>query len=308
MNVVHQASEVGVSGRPVCGAIGMFDGVHLGHQRVLRRTIEDARQSDAVAVAITFDQHPSRVVAPERTPPLIQTVSQRLRAIAAVGVDTLLLLHFDRAFSRKSGEEFVLGLHSDFQCMQSVNIGRNFTFGYQRSGNVALLKALGARLGFVVNDIPPVLCQGQVVSSTRCREAIQAGDLKLASEMLGRPYSVAGVVVPGERLGRKLGFPTANLDVPGLVLPPRGVYIGGVQLAQERRPALMNIGVRPTLNGREPQLRVEVHLLDFEADLYGQEVEFTFANWLRAEEKFSSLDALKTQIEKDVLAARQTLT
>jgi riboflavin kinase / FMN adenylyltransferase len=307
MNVIHQPSELASGVRQVCVAIGMFDGVHLGHQRVLQQTVEDAQSADGLSVAVTFDRHPNTVVAPARTPPLIYTLSQRLRALASCGVETALLLHFDRAFSQQSGEVFVTTLARDFGRLQSISIGSNFTFGHRRTGNVALLQALGAKLGFRVHPVAPVPCHGHVISSTRCRQSIQAGDLSLTNELLGRPYSMAGTVVVGDRLGRKLGFPTANLDIAGLAVPPPAVYTGHARVDNGRFPAVMNIGRRPTLNRPEPELRAEAHLLDFEGELYGQELEFEFVSKLRSEEKFSSLAALQDQIGQDVLAARKLL-
>jgi riboflavin kinase / FMN adenylyltransferase len=307
MNVIHQPSQLAPRDRQVCVAIGMFDGVHLGHQRVLKQTVQDSQQTGGLSVAITSARHPNAVVAPERTPLLIYSLSQRLRVIASLGIETILLIHFDRAFSQQSGEDFVKALVRDFGRIQSISIGSNFTFGHRRTGTVKLLKTLGAKLGFTVHDMPAVSCRGKIISSTRGREAIQAGDLDLVSEMLGRIYSIAGNVVAGERLGQKLGFPTANLDVAGLVLPPRGVYAGHATVEKGRFPAVLNIGVRPTLNRAAPELRVEVHLLDFTGDLYGQELEFEFVKRLRAEEKFGSLDALRAQIQTDVAAARRLL-
>jgi riboflavin kinase/FMN adenylyltransferase len=195
----------------------------------------------------------------------------------------------------------------DFKAVQSISIGENFTFGYKRSGNVPLLERLGAELGFAVHALPAVEWRGQPVSSTRIREAVQAGELDAAGEMLGRHYSLRGAVLRGDQLGRQLGFPTANLDIAGLALPPCGVYAGWAHIAHGRLPAVMNIGYRPTLNQPKPALRVEVHLLDFGGDLYGKELEFEVIKSVRTEQKFGSLDALKEQIARDVAQARQWL-
>jgi riboflavin kinase/FMN adenylyltransferase len=304
MKIIQQARELGGPGRPVCLAIGMFDGVHLGHQRVLGQTMADAKAAHGWSVAITFDQHPNVIVAPDRTPPLIYSLPQRLRVIASLGIEATLLIRFDQAFSRQTGEAFVRALAHDFGQIQSVCIGENFTFGYRRSGTVALLKQLGQELGFLVHDLAAVSWDGKTISSTRLREDIQAGALTDVSQMLGRPYSVAGEVRTGDRLGRQLGFPTANLDVTRLVLPPNGVYSGQAHVRGERHQAVANIGYRPTLNPAQPERRFEVHLLDFDDDLYGLEMEFAFQKRLRGEEKFPSLDALKEQITRDVVAAR----
>ncbi len=290
--------------RRVCVGIGVFDGVHLGHQQVLRQTIADARRLDASAVAVTFDRHPSAIVAPDRVPPAIQSISQRLDAIASLGIDVTWLITFDEAFSRQSGEAFARLLATGLGPLVSISVGGEFTFGYKRSGNVALLRALGAKMGFNVHGLASVSLDGQVVSSTRIREAIRAGDLDAAGQMLGRPYAVSGAVQRGDRLGRKLGFATANLDMTGRVLPPNGVYLARGLVWGEEHRAVVNIGVRPTVSGRSEQ-RVEVHYLDFEGDLYGVMLELVLGERLRDERKFPSLQALAEQIRLDVECARR---
>lgn len=304
MKLIRSAAELRPGARRVCAAIGVFDGVHLGHQQVIRQTLSDARQHEAVAVVITFDCHPNTVVAPARTPPLLYSLSQKLRAIASLGAEATWLIHFDQDFSAQSGEVFIRGLVRDFGQVHSLCVGAAFTFGRQRSGNVALLRALGQELKFVVHGLADVSLDGQTVSSTRIREAVRAGELDAAGQMLGRAYSLAGRVTRGDQLGRKLGFPTANLDVTGLVLPPNGVYaIHALASGREHR-GVLNIGLRPTLARPEPQLQVEAHLLDFAGELYGEELEVTFADKLREERKFPNVDALRAQIARDIEAAR----
>ncbi|MEW6305698.1 MAG: bifunctional riboflavin kinase/FAD synthetase, partial [Verrucomicrobiota bacterium] len=298
MRTLHQPSELSPEGRKVCVAIGFFDGVHLGHAQVIRQTLSDARQHEALAVVVTFDRHPNTIVAPARVPALIYSRPQRLRAIESLGVDATLLLRFDQAFSQQTGEQFIRGLVSGFGHLHSLCVGGNFVFGHKRSGNVALLKSLGQELKFTVHGLAAVSLDGKVVSSTRIREAIRAGQLDVASQMLGRTYSLAGTVVRGDQLGRKLGFPTANIDTAGLVLPPNGVYAVHATAGRETRRAVVNIGVRPTLASPEPRLQVEVHLLDFNGDLYGQELEITIVDKIRDEERFASAEALKAQIHR----------
>jgi riboflavin kinase/FMN adenylyltransferase len=244
------------------------------------------------------------VVAPDRVPPLIYSLPQKLGAIESLGVDTLLLIHFDRAFSEQTGEAFICGLATDLGKIQSLCVGADFVFGHQRSGNVTLLKKLGDELGFTVHGLAAVSLDNQIVSSTRIREAIRTGNLDAASQMLGRPYAISGRVVAGDGVGRKLGFPTANLDVAGLVLPPNGVYVGLAKIGDKPQPVALNIGFRPTLATGGPQLRVEAHLLDFAGDLYGQELEIEIGEKLRDEHKFGSLEELKAQIARDVAGAR----
>ncbi len=307
MRLIHAASELGHGNRKVCLAIGVFDGIHLGHQQIIRQTIADARLHDALAVVITFDRHPNSVVAPDRIPQWIYSPSQKIDAIKALGTDAMWVIHFDREFSQLSGEAFISELVRDFGKIQSICVGADFVFGHRRSGNVALLKKLAPELGFQVHGLAAVSLDGQAVSSTRIREAIRAGNFDAAGQMLGRPYAICGKVVPGDRFGRQLGFPTANLDVTGMTLPPNGVYAAVTKISGRFYQAALNIGLRPTLNSPAPQLRVEAHLLDFEGDLYGSEIEIEPGQKLRDERKFSSQDDLRHQIGLDVAAVRSLL-
>jgi riboflavin kinase/FMN adenylyltransferase len=300
MNLIHTAKELNAGNRKVCLAIGFFDGVHLGHQQIIRQTITDARQHNAVALVVTFDRHPNTVVAPERVPPLIYSLPQKFRAIEFLGPDALLLIHFDKAFSEKTGEAFIRGLARAWAGIQSICVGANFVFGHKRGGNVELLKKLGSELKFSVHGMAAVSLDDQAVSSTRIREAIRAGELDLASQMLGRAYSIAVPVIEGDKLGRQLGFPTANLNATGLALPPNGVYAVHAIVGGQAHRAVLNIGTRPTLGKPNPPLRVEAHLLDFSEELYGNEVEIVFAEKLRDEQKFASVDELKAQIGRDI--------
>jgi riboflavin kinase/FMN adenylyltransferase len=330
MKLIHTATELKPGNKKVCLAIGFFDGVHLGHQQIIRQTITDARHHNALALVLTFDQHPNTIVAPHRVPPLIYSLAQKTRAIESLGGDALLLIHFDRAFSEQTGEAFVRNLVRDLESargrhsgpprvrsgegaagrnpvLQSVCVGANFAFGHKRSGNVALLKQLGEELRFTVHGLEKVSLDGRVVSSTRIREAIGAGNLDAAGQMLGRSYALGARIVPGDRLGRGLGFPTANLDVTGLVLPPNGVYAAHAAVRGRSYRAVVNIGHRPTLQNPIPLLRVEAHLPDFSGELYGEDIEITFAEKLRDEKKFPSLAALREQIALDIAEAKRRL-
>jgi riboflavin kinase/FMN adenylyltransferase len=305
MTIIRNASDLRPGSKKVCLAIGVFDGVHLGHQQVIRQMVTDAEQQEAVSVAITFDRHPNTVVAPDRVPPLIYSLPQKLRAIATLVVETTLLIHFDEPFSRQSGEQFIRGLARDFGRIHSICVGDNFTFGHRRSGNVDLLKKLGEGLKFTVHGLAAVSLDGEPVSSTRIREAIRSGQLDLAGQMLGRGYSLAGTVVRGDQLGRRLGFPTANIDSTGLVLPPTGVYAVHASVQSRTRRGVLNIGYRPTVQRATPELRVEVHLLDFaDVDLYGEELELKLIEKIRDEQKFPSLETLKQQIARDIATAK----
>jgi riboflavin kinase/FMN adenylyltransferase len=301
MNVFHAAKELKTNGKKVCLAIGFFDGVHLGHQQILRQTIADAHKHDSIALALTFDKHPNVIVAPDKAPPLIYSLPQKLRAIASLGIENTLLISFDKKFSEQSGEEFIRCLARDFGRIHSICVGAEFVFGHKRSGNVALLKKLGAELHFHVHGLSAVALDGETVSSTRIREAIRDGNLDDASQMLGRPYAISGSVATGDKLGRQLGFPTANLDATGLVLPPNGVYAALTKHDNKLYRVALNIGVRPTV-AAGPQLRVEAHLLDFKGDLYGAELEIEIGEKLRDEKKFASAEELREQIARDIAA------
>jgi len=303
MKLIHAAKDLKPGSRKVCLAIGFFDGVHLGHQQIIRQTITDARRRDAVALALTFDRHPNSVVAPGHVPPLIYSLPQKLRAIEALGPDALLLIRFDKKFSRQTGEGFIRRLARDLGKIQSLCVGRDFVFGHQRSGDVTLLRKLGAETGFTVHGLAAVSLDGRIVSSTRIRAAIRTGELDAASQMLGRPYAISGRVVKGNGVGRRLGFPTANLDVTGLVLPPNGVYAGLTRVRGKTHRVALNIGFRPTL-AAAGQLCVEAHLLDFDSNLYGEELTVEIGVKMRAEKKFASPVELRRQIGRDIAALR----
>jgi riboflavin kinase/FMN adenylyltransferase len=308
MNIIHAAKELKAGKRKVCLAIGFFDGVHLGHQQIIRQTIADARQHEGIALVITFDCHPNSVVAPTRVPPLIYSLPQKLRAIESLGAHTLLLIHFDKQFSELPGEVFVRALARDLGGIQSLCVGSNFVFGHKRGGNVGLLKKLGQELNFTVHGMASVALDGEPVSSTRVRETIASGELDATSQMLGRAYSLAGTVVRGDRFGHQIGFPTANLEATGRALPPNGVYAVQAEILGAGEPssyrAVLNIGVRPTIGDQNPQRRVEVHLLDYQGELYEKVIEVTFVEKLRDEKKFASLDALREQIGRDIQEAQ----
>ena len=305
MQIVEAPAQWNRMGTKVCIAIGVFDGVHLGHQHVIRQTWADATQHEALALVVTFDRHPNVVVAPERVPPRIYSLSQKLRAIETLGVDATWVIPFDEKFSRLTGAEFVHGLARDFGPIHSISVGSEFTFGHKRSGNVSLLRALGGELHFAVHGLAAVALDGEVVSSTRIREAIRFGQLELASQMLGRTYSLAAPVCAGDQVARTFGFPTANLEVAGLVLPPNGVYAAHALVAGKSWRSVVNLGFRPTRAEAVPTLHLEAHLLDFSGDLYGSEVELAFVEKLRDERKFPSLETLRRQIVEDVAQARR---
>lgn len=305
MNVIHSAAELQHgSPKKVSAAIGVFDGVHLGHQQVIGQTIEKARQESGISVVITFDRHPSSVLSHQHAPPLIYPLEKRLEVIETLGADTVYLIRFDKEFSKITGEQFIRDLCCNFKRLDHVCVGHDFSFGCGRGGNVQLLEKLGRELHFSVQGLSHWLFEGQTVSSTRIREAIRLGAFTTASQMLGRPYTLVGKVVEGDHLGRQLGFPTANLDSIQLALPPTGVYAARVVFGEKNSSAVVNIGRRPTLKFPTPRLQIEAHLLDFNGDLYGRTLELRFLEKLRDEQRFPSLDALKTQINADISKAR----
>lgn len=303
MRIIHQPAELAADGRPVCAAIGVFDGVHRGHQAVIGHAVREAARQGGCPVAITFDRHPRSVVDPARAPALIQPLSRKLAALAELGVEVALVFSFTREFSRQSAEAFVQALRDGFGRLASLSVGANFFFGHDRAGNVSVLQALGRQHGFAVRVAEPVLHDGAPISSTRLRAAIRAGRLAEASAMLGRPYAVCGVVRRGQGLGRQLGFPTANLEVEGLEMPPQGVYAARVVLPEGVRPAVVNWGQRPTLAGGAPAPHFEAHLPGWQGDLYGRELEVQLGRYLRPEQRFADLEALRAQIARDLAAA-----
>lgn len=308
MRTLTDARELQPLNGKVCCAIGMFDGVHLGHQQVIRQAISDAHQLEAASLCITFDQHPARVVSPKNAPLLIQNQRQRLEAIEALGVVATLILPFDEAMSQISGEAFIRGLSIDLGRISSVCVGSNFVFGHQRSGNLEVLEKLGHELNFTTHGLASVSLDGQTVSSTRIRESISNGYLDAAGQMMGREYALSGIVIQGDQQGRQLGFRTANLDIRGICTPPHGVYAAHAEVNGTTFRAAVNIGFRPTFKDHEPTLNVEAHLLDFEEDIYDQTCTLNFVGKLRNEQDFESIDTLKAQIKKDVIQAQYLFT
>ena len=296
-------SLAGVPG-PVCIAIGVFDGVHLGHQALIRRVMAEAETLGGSAVALTFHPHPMRVVRPEAAPRLLTSTPHKIRLIEELGCPHLLLVPFDAAFSAQEPATFVENLVRHAHPLRRICVGHQWAFGRGRSGNVDLLRRLGAEGGFETVEIEPVTSGGETISSTRIRRAIEAGDFAAARLLLGRDYTILGTVQHGARLGSQLGFPTANLAAHNEQFPPNGVYAVTAGFRGSWRRGVANIGTRPTVDGNSGRL-LEVHLFDFSGNCYDEEMEVRFDRFLRPEKKFESLDALKTQIQKDAEAARQ---
>ena len=291
--------------------IGVYDGVHIGHQEVLRlvRQLADARALDAVCV--TFDRHPAEVVRPESAPKLLTTLEQKLELLAETGdVDRCYVLPFDEARSREPAEDFVREVIVDGAGAGLVVVGADFHFGRARGGNVALLERMGAEFGFAVVGLGLEATPGGVVySSTRIRELLQEGDVAGAAELLGRPHEVRGQVEVGDRRGRELGFPTANLMVPAQIcLPADGIYAGTfVGHDGQERASAISLGRRPTFYEHAEMSLLEAYVLDFDGDLYGNQVKVRFVERLRGEERFDTAEALVEQMKRDVDATRRLL-
>jgi riboflavin kinase/FMN adenylyltransferase len=293
---------------PVVLAIGVFDGVHLGHQAVLKRARDDAQRLGGTAAAVTFDPHPVRVLRPEAAPRLLTATAHKLRLIRAQGIAHTLLLRFDLEFASTPPANFIRRLAAATRPLREICVGHAWSFGAKRAGNLQLLEALGKELGFAEVGVPAVEVDGEIVSSTLIRQAVETGDLTRAARLLGRDYTILGTVVKGQQLGRTLGFPTANLAAHNEQFPPDGVYAIQAQVRGEPRRGVANIGVRPTLSQPTGERLVEVHLFDFAASIYGDDIEVAFGRFLRPEQKFTSLEGLRAQIQRDVAAARAVST
>jgi len=307
MRLHHSIAELSAVPGPVFLAIGVFDGVHLGHQAVIRRALEDAQVAGGTSVVVTFDPHPVRVMRPHQAPRILTSTQHKAQLIERLGVSELLVLPFTPELSAMPPEAFVLALHAACRPLREICVGHTWSFGRNRAGNLALLKQMGDKLGFDEVGLPAVKIGEEVVSSTSIRAAVEAGDLERASRFLGRDFAILGTVVQGDQLGRTIGFPTANLSAHNEQFPPNGVY--AVQAVYEGRMlnGVVNIGVRPTIVTASGKRVLELHLFDFTADIYGQDVEVIFRQFLRPEQKFAGLDALKAQIARDVADARQAL-
>jgi riboflavin kinase/FMN adenylyltransferase len=286
-------------------AIGNFDGVHLGHARLLNTCVEAARQMKLIPTVLTFEPHPASVVSKEGAPPRIQTLSSRRRRLREIGIEDLAELRFDRALAALSPSAFVNQVLVAGARAGCVIVGEGFRFGAGRAGDVSTLASLGAG-HFVVKSVATLEDAEGRISSSRIRSALLRGDLKDAERFLGRPYEVEGRVVHGDHRGRVIGFPTANVDLGGVGALKRGVYVADAQIDDENtlHRAAVNLGIRPTFGGSEP--RLEAHLLGFDGDLYGRSLRLIFLGRLRDERKFESLEELKAQLQADVAAAART--
>jgi len=305
VKTLHSISELSDLPGPLFLAIGVFDGVHRGHQAVFSTSARHAHAADGTPVVVTFDPHPAKVLRPNDAPHLLTARQHKIDLIRALGVGHLLVIEFNLQFAATRPEEFVRQLTESCKPLREICVGHEWSFGHNRAGNLSLLKTLGADFDFDVVGIPPVVVNGHVVSSTAIRNAVREGDFDRAAEMHGRPYSIVGTVTAGDKLGKKLGFPTANLSAHSEQFPPDGVYFAEAWLDGVLNHGVVNLGIRPTVAKGAAKRTLEVHLLDFQQDIYGQEIEVRFLQYMRAEKKFPDVDSLVRQIEADVQQARK---
>ena len=286
-------------------ALGNFDGVHVGHQTILRAAIERARAAGGSALAVTFDPLPAKVLNPKRAPRLILTPEDKHELLRSFGLDGVIVLTFSAEFSMLSPEEFLREYLRRRIGARIVVVGHSISFGHARAGNAEVMGRLGRELGFETAVIGPIECDGIVVSSTQVRAMIAAGDMKRAAILLGRPHFLRGPVVHGRERGRTIGFPTANIQSRTECLPPDGVYATRVVMEEGSYPSITNIGMRPTFG--EPERSIEAHIFDFNRDIYGREVKLEIAERIRPERKFESAQALAAQIASDLQRAKEIL-
>jgi riboflavin kinase/FMN adenylyltransferase len=304
--VLRSISELADIAGPVVIAAGVFDGFHLGHRAVIDRTIAGARAAGGTPVVATFDPHPAAVLRPQSAPPLLTSTRHKIRLLADAGIAHVLVLGFDAAFAAQPPEIFIQALADACRPLREICVGEDWAFGKDRAGNLSLLTVLGKKLGFTATGHLPVIVDGKAVSSTAIRAAVESGALAEAARLLGREFSVLGTVIEGRRLGRTLGFPTANVRPESEQLPPNGVYAVRVLVDGKSHAGIANVGVRPTVSNEGVQRLVEVHLFDFSGDIYDCDIEVFFGRFVRPEQKFPDLDALRAQITSDVASVRAT--
>jgi riboflavin kinase / FMN adenylyltransferase len=312
VDVITELDRPPWPGRRTVVTIGAYDGVHLGHQAVIEEVKRLAADSDAMSVVLTFDRHPATVVRPESAPQLLTAPDQRLELLAATGLDATVVLRFDEAQSKETPESFIERVLIEGLAVRSVVVGQDFHFGSHRDGNVRLLEDYGLAHDFVVDPVNLVARADGVdepISSTAIRRALAGGDVELAARMLGRPHEVRGTVVGGDKRGRQIGFPTANIHVPNSVcLPADGVYAGRYERPDGTvHECAINLGRRPTFHEHADHSLLEAHVLDFDGELYGEQAKVRFEHFLRSERKFDGIEAIRAQLCHDVDHARELL-
>lgn len=303
MKVFHGTENAGIL-RPTVLTLGVFDGLHLGHQRIIQTVVERARAVRAVPTAITFDPHPRAVLSPDNAPPLLQTLDQRLGALEVLGVEQTIIIRFSHEFAKTNAEAFLRDVFFARFKATEVYLGAGFTFGKARAGNIELLRRISRELGFFADEVPEIALRGQRISSSRIRQLLQNGNINLARRMLGRPYGIEGRVVHGFERGRTIGFPTANLQTVNRVVPKSGVYVTATLIEGKWRRSITNVGVRPTFDDKQ-EFSIETYILDWTGDLYGDVIRVRFLHRVRDERKFDGIEQLKTQINADLRRAEK---
>ena len=297
MKIFHGTENANIA-RPTVLTLGVFDGLHLGHQRIMQTVVERAKAVNSIPTAITFDPHPRSVLHPQSAPPLLQTLDQRLANFEVLGIEQAIVIPFDLAFAQTDAAEFLSDIVRDRLHAKEVYLGKGFEFGKNRGGNIELLRKVSRELGFFADEVDEVRLRGKRISSSKIRQLLDKGRVNLVRRMLGRPYGVEGVIIRGNRRGHTIGFPTANLKPHNRVIPRFGVYATATLVNGTWRRSITNIGVRPTFeNEAEPS--IETYLFDFDGDLYGDVLRVRFLHRIRDERKFNGIDELKAQIEKD---------
>ena len=301
MRIFHGTENANIQ-KPTVLTLGVFDGLHLGHQRIMQTVVERAKTANAHATAITFDPHPRAVLHPESAPPLLQTLDQRLANFEVLGIEQAIVIPFTQEFASNPAEDFLHDIVHDRLHAIEVYLGKGFAFGRGRGGNIELLRRMSEELGFFADEVPEVCVRGRRVSSSLIRALLSEGRVNLARRMLGRPYGVEGVIIRGNQRGRTIGFPTANLKPHNRVVPKNGVYATATLVDGTWRRSITNVGVRPTFDDGS-DVSIESYIFDFDGDLYGDVLRVRFLHRIRDERKFSGIDELKAQIQKDTARA-----
>src|SRR5678815_2199976 len=301
MKIFHGTENANIL-RPTVLTLGVFDGLHLGHQKIMRTVVERAKAVNSHPTAITFDPHPRAVLHPESAPPLLQTLDQRLANFEVLGIEQAIVIKFDRDFASNPAEDFLRDIIHDRLHAKEVYLGKGFAFGRERGGNIDLLRKMSSELGFFADEVDEVRLRGNRISSSKIRELLAGGKVNLARRMLGRPYGVEGVIIRGNRRGHTIGFPTANLHPHNRVIPKFGVYATATLVDGTWRRSVTNIGVRPTF-GADFEPSIESYIFDFDRELYGDVIRVRFLHRIRDERKFNGIEELKAQIQKDTARA-----
>ncbi len=302
MKIFHGIENANIM-KPTVLTLGVFDGLHLGHQKIMQTVVERSRAANAVPTAITFDPHPRSVLYPESAPPLLQTLDQRLANFDVLGIEQAIVVPFTLEFAAQPAEDFLRDIIHDRLHAREVYLGKGFAFGRDRGGNIDLLRKMSSELGFVADEVDEVQLRGRRISSSAIRRLLDEGRVNMVRRMLGRPYGVEGVIIRGDRRGHTIGFPTANLKPHNRVIPRFGVYATATLIDGTWRRSITNIGVRPTFE-KDSDPSIETYIFDFSDDLYGDVLRVRFLHRIRDERKFSGIVELKAQIERDTERAR----